>query len=123
MDRDVIGLCDQATTRVANRERKIAAGIEDLRIGGAKHGFAHLLHDRTETVLNNRTCNGIDFFCHSGLVADRSDHSKGVEFGTADGGPSAVPSSLAAGISAYETPMSATRCSRAAACRAGSWDQ
>ena len=47
MDRDMIGLRDQAAARVADREREVAAGIEDLRIGGAKHGFAHFLHDRT----------------------------------------------------------------------------
>src|SRR5437660_8746016 len=77
MNGNVIGLCDQAAACVANPERKVTAGIEDLRIGGAKHGFAHLLHDRTEAVLNNRTCNGIDFCGHAGLLPDRRDPSKG----------------------------------------------
>jgi hypothetical protein len=60
MHRDMIGLRDQATLCVANAQREIAAGIEDLRIGGAKHGFAHFLHDRAETMLNNGSRDGID---------------------------------------------------------------
>ena len=68
MDRDVVGLRDQAAARVADRQREIAAGIEDLRIGGAKHGFAHLLHDRTETMLDDGAGDGIDLGGHSCLV-------------------------------------------------------
>src|SRR6202165_186969 len=33
MNRDVVRLRDQAAARVANRQRKITAGVEDLRIG------------------------------------------------------------------------------------------
>src|SRR6266699_2809638 len=129
MNRDVIGLRDQAAACVANCERKVAAGIEDLRIGGAKHGLAHLLHDRTEAVLNDRTCNGIDFCGHSRLVPDRRDHSKGgghmPSTRPPPGGQSATPvqCSAAARISAYKTPASSIRCFRAAARRAGSWDR
>ncbi len=64
MHRKVIGLRDQASADVANRQRKIAAGIEDLRIGGAKHGFAHFLHDRTQTMLDDGTGDGIDLGGH-----------------------------------------------------------
>jgi len=64
MDRNVFGLRDQPSARVADRERKIAAGIEDLRIGGAKHGLAHLRHDRAEPVLNDGSCDGIYFGSH-----------------------------------------------------------
>ena len=65
MDRQMIGLRDQAGVGVADRQRKIAAGIEDLRIGGAKHGFAHLFHDRTEAVLDDGARDGIDLGGHS----------------------------------------------------------
>jgi hypothetical protein len=60
MDREMIRLRDQACSRVADRQREIAAGIEDLRIGGAKHGFAHFLHDRAQPVLNHGPRDGID---------------------------------------------------------------
>ena len=69
MNRNVIGLRDQAAARVANREREIAAGVEDLRIGGAKHRFAHFLDDRTETVLNDRARDRIDLDGHVLLPA------------------------------------------------------
>jgi len=54
MDREMIGLRDQTSAGVANRQREVAAGIEDLGIGGAKHGLAHLLHDRTESGAGRR---------------------------------------------------------------------
>ena len=65
MNRKVIGLRDQTRVGVADRQRKIAAGIEDLRIGGAKHRLAHLLHDRTEPVLDDGTRDGVDLGGHS----------------------------------------------------------
>src|SRR3954462_7761405 len=65
MDRQMIGLRDQARIGVADRQRKIAAGIEDLRIGGAKHGFAHLFHNRTEAMLDDGTRDGIDLGGHA----------------------------------------------------------
>ena len=70
MHRDVIGLRDQATAGVADAERKIAAGIEDLRIGGAKHGFAHFLHDRAETMLDDGSRDGIDLGGHALLLTE-----------------------------------------------------
>src|SRR4029079_12032571 len=68
MARQVVGLCNQPPTRVANRQRKIAAGIEDLGIGGAKHGLAHLFYDRTEPMLDDGSRDGIDLGRHSCLV-------------------------------------------------------
>ena len=65
MNRKVIGLRDQTPAGVADRQREIAAGIEDLRIGGAKHRFAHLLYDRTEPVLDDGARDGIDLGGHS----------------------------------------------------------
>ncbi|GCC48898.1 hypothetical protein chiPu_0033201 [Chiloscyllium punctatum] len=60
MHRNVIGLRDQPPAGIADRQREIAAGIEDLRIGGAKHGFAHLLDDRRQAVLDDGTSDRID---------------------------------------------------------------
>ena len=53
MHRNMIGLGNQAAPCVAYRQREIPAGIEYLRIGGAKHGFAHFLDDRTQPMLND----------------------------------------------------------------------
>src|ERR1700722_1509212 len=61
----VIGLRDQPPPGVADRQREIATGIEDLRIAGAKHGFAHFLHDGTEAVLNDGPRDGIDLGGHA----------------------------------------------------------
>jgi hypothetical protein len=69
MNRDVIGLRDQASASVANRKREVAAGIEYLRVGRAKHGFAHFLHDRAETMLNDGSRDGIDLGGHALLPA------------------------------------------------------
>src|SRR3954449_902457 len=83
MDRQMIGLCDQAGVGVADRQRKISAGIEDLRIGGAKHGFAHLFHNRTEAMLDDGARDGIDlgghavpllFSCFAGWVERSERH-------------------------------------------------
>src|SRR5258705_11115896 len=69
MNRDVVGLRDQASAGVANGQREIAARVEDLRIGGAKHGLAHFLHDRAETMLNDGSRDGIDLGGHMLLLA------------------------------------------------------
>src|SRR3977135_1712366 len=69
MNRDVIGLRDQPSAGIADGEREIAAGIEDWRIGGAKHGFAHFLHDRAQPVLDNGSRDGIDLVGHALLPA------------------------------------------------------
>src|SRR5207248_2370782 len=60
MNRDVVGLSDQPSVYVANGKRKITAGVEDLRIGGAKHGFAHFFYDRAQPVLNHGSRDRID---------------------------------------------------------------
>src|SRR6478672_8523500 len=65
VNRDVVRLRDQAAPGIAYRQRKIAAGIEDLRIGSAKHGFAHFLHDRTQPVLDDGPRDGIDLDGHA----------------------------------------------------------
>src|SRR5882757_9679134 len=64
VNRKVVGLRDQAGVGVADRQREIAAGIEDLRIGRAKHGLAHFLDDRTEPMLDDGSCDGIDLGGH-----------------------------------------------------------
>ncbi len=60
MDGNVIGLRDQPRLHVADRQREIAAGIEDLRIGRAQHGLAHLGHDRAQPMLDDGAGDGID---------------------------------------------------------------
>src|SRR3982074_2834441 len=72
MNRDVVRLGDQAPACVANRKRKITAGVEDLRIGGAKHGFAHFFHDRAQPVLNDGSRDRIDLDGHGLLRKQRS---------------------------------------------------
>ena len=60
MDRNVVGLRDQPALHVADRQREIAAGIEDLRIGGAQHGLAHLGHDRAQPMLDDGARDGVN---------------------------------------------------------------
>ena len=60
MHGDVVSLRDQAAPCVADREREIPAGVEDLGIGRAKHGFAHLLHDRAQPVLDDGSRDRVD---------------------------------------------------------------
>ncbi len=60
MDRDVVGLRDQPRLHVADRQRKVAAGVENLRIGGAQHGLAHLGHDRAQPMLDDGTRDGVN---------------------------------------------------------------
>ena len=61
MDWNMVGLRNQTAVRITNREREVAAGVEDLRVGCAKHGLAHFRNDRAQPVLNNGACDGIDF--------------------------------------------------------------
>src|SRR6516162_6146495 len=65
MHRNVVGLGDQAAFCVANRQREIPAGVEDLRIGRAKHGFAHFLDDRTQPVLDDGSRDRIYYCVHT----------------------------------------------------------
>ncbi len=60
MDRHVLGLGDQPAVEVADRRRKVAARVEDLRIGGAKHRFAHLFDDRQQAMLDDRCDDRVD---------------------------------------------------------------
>ena len=43
----------QSSFTVAYRRRKVTAGVQDLRVGRAQHGFAHLLDDGFEAELQN----------------------------------------------------------------------
>ena len=70
MDRKMIGLRDQPATRVTDRQRKVATGIEYLGVGGAKHRLAHLLDNRTEPMLNDGSRDGINPGEHSCLVVE-----------------------------------------------------
>jgi hypothetical protein len=49
-----------AAVEVADRAREVAAGIEDLRVGGAQHRLAHLLDDGVQPVLDHRGDDGIE---------------------------------------------------------------
>ena len=56
----VLGLGDEAARGVADAGREIAAGIQDLRIGRAQHGLAHLLDDGVQAVLHDRDGDRVD---------------------------------------------------------------
>ncbi len=61
MHGDVVGLRDQPRLRVADRQREIAAGVQDLRVGRAQHRFAHLGDDGAEAMLDDGAGDGIDW--------------------------------------------------------------
>ena len=63
MDRDMLGLGDQPAVEAADRGRKVAARIEDLRIRCAQHGLAHLFDDGQEAMADDRRHNRIDTIC------------------------------------------------------------
>src|SRR5437762_3667378 len=65
VDRHVLGLGHQARLVVADGRGEVAAGVEDLRVGGAQHRLAHLLHDRLEPMGKHRHRDGID---HGGSI-------------------------------------------------------
>ena len=65
MDRHMLGLRDQPPAQVADRGGEVAAGIEDLRIGGAQHRLAHLLDDGVQPVLHDRDGHRIDGVSHT----------------------------------------------------------
>src|SRR5258708_36124878 len=60
MDRHMLGLGDEAAVEIADPGREVAARVEDLRIGGAQHGLAHLFDDGEEAVLDDRYSDRID---------------------------------------------------------------
>ncbi len=60
MDRHMLGLGDEAAVEIADAGREIAAGVEDLRVGGAQHRLAHLLDDGEEAMLDDRDGDRID---------------------------------------------------------------
>jgi hypothetical protein len=77
VDRHMLGLGDQAPVRVAQRGREVAARVEDLRVGGAQHGLAHLLDDGAKAMLDHRHGDRVDGRAH-GLLAFRSGGLHGV---------------------------------------------
>jgi hypothetical protein len=64
MHRNVVGLRDQPRLRIADCQREIPAGVEDLRVRRAQHGFAHLGDDGAETVLDDGAGDGVDVSLH-----------------------------------------------------------
>ena len=60
MDRDMLGLGDEASLRVADRRRVVTTGVEDLRISRAEHRLAHLLDDGLEPMIQDGHRDGID---------------------------------------------------------------
>ncbi len=54
VDRHVLGLGGQASLSVEHRGGEVAARVEDLRVRGAEHRLAHLLHDGLEAMLDDR---------------------------------------------------------------------
>ena len=64
MDRHMLGLGDQPSVRIAQRGREVAARVEDLRVGRAQHGLAHLLDDGAKAVLDHRDGDRVDGLAH-----------------------------------------------------------
>jgi hypothetical protein len=60
VDGHVLGLRRQASFAVEDRRGEIPARVEDLRVGGAEHGLAHLLHDGLEAVLDDRDGDAVE---------------------------------------------------------------
>jgi hypothetical protein len=68
VDGHMLGLGDQPPVGIAQRRREIPARVQDLRVGGAQHGLAHLLDDGAKAVLDHRHGDRIDGRAH-GRVA------------------------------------------------------
>jgi hypothetical protein len=54
VDGHMLGLRGEPTLAVEYRGGEVAARVQDLRVGGAQHGLAHLLHDGLEAMLDHR---------------------------------------------------------------------
>ena len=63
-DRDMLRRRDQPALWVRQRGREVAAGVEDLGVGGAQHGLAHLLADGMEPMAHDGNRDRIDRFAH-----------------------------------------------------------
>ena len=59
VDRDVVGLGDQAAARVGERDGEVPGRVEDLGVRGSQHGLAHFLGDGGEPGLQNGDEHGI----------------------------------------------------------------
>ena len=69
VDRHVLRLGDEPALGVAEGGGEVTARVEDLRVRGAEHRLAHLLHDGLEPVLDDRDGDRIDALTHgSGLL-------------------------------------------------------
>ena len=64
VDRHVLGLGDQPPVGIAQRGREVAARVQDLRVGGAQHGLAHLLDDGAKAMLDHGDGDRIDGMAH-----------------------------------------------------------
>src|SRR5262249_5418172 len=71
VDRDVLGLGDEPSLRVAEGGGEVPARVEDLRVRGAQHRFAHLLHDGLEPMLDDRDGDRIDSLAHGSRLLRR----------------------------------------------------
>src|SRR5215510_8075714 len=60
VDGHVLGLGREASFAVEDRRGEIPARVEDLRVGGAEHGLAHLLDDGLEAVLDDRDGDAVE---------------------------------------------------------------
>src|SRR5262252_1306627 len=60
VDGHVLGLRGESAFAVEDRGGEITARVEDLRVGGAQHRLAHLLHDGFETMLDHRDGDAIE---------------------------------------------------------------
>src|SRR5215813_5457487 len=60
VDRHVLGLSGEPALAVEDGGGEIAARVGDLRVGGAQHRLAHLLHDGFEPMLDHRDGDAIE---------------------------------------------------------------
>src|SRR5215813_1545493 len=60
VDGHVLGLGGEPALAVEDGGGEIAARVEDLRVGGAQHRLAHLLHDGFEPMLDHRDGDAIE---------------------------------------------------------------
>ena len=70
MDRDMLSLRHQPSGSIADACRKIAAGVENLGVGGTQHRLAHLLDNRVQPVLHHRRGDPIDMSFHAAIVTE-----------------------------------------------------
>jgi hypothetical protein len=72
VNRDVVRLRHQPAVLVADRHGEVAAGVEDLRVGGAQHRFAHLGDNGGQAMLDDGAGNRVDGHGASDRSVDQS---------------------------------------------------